>query len=144
MRERTQIDPRLRVLYLLAVACGVFLLKRPWQIGALIAVQGALWLAVGLCARRLVRQAVKLWGFAAFIVASYALTAEDPLVDAWTHVRVWRFDVALNYGGAVVGAMMVLRVLCVVLASQVARAGDSRAVAAGLDKLGVPNVVAGS
>ena len=62
------MDPRLRVLYLVGVAIGVFFLRQPWQLGALAASQAILWLILGLPPRRLVRQVTKLWGFAAFIV----------------------------------------------------------------------------
>ncbi|MCC6558105.1 MAG: hypothetical protein IT372_34590 [Polyangiaceae bacterium] len=78
---RLSVDPRLRVLYLVAIAIGVFFLRELWQIGALLALQAALWLTVGLPPRRLPRQVLKLWGFALFILASYAFTAEDPALD---------------------------------------------------------------
>ena len=42
------------------------------------------------------------------------------------------------------GFVMVLRIVGVILAAQVARAGDGRAVAAGLGKLGAPRLVAAS
>jgi hypothetical protein len=135
------IDPRLRVLYLLAVAVGVFFLPGGWVAGAL-ALHVALWFVVRLPPRRLLRQIVKLWGFAAFIVASYALVADDPRTDRWVPVDLGPLSFELNVGAALVGAIMVLRVLTVVLASQVARAGDPRAVAAGLRRLGAPAGVA--
>lgn len=138
------MDPRLRVVYLIAVAVGVFFLRAPWQLGALAASQAVLWLVLKLGVRRLVRQVTKLWGFAAFIVASYALTADDPATDRWVPVHLGGFTVNLNAVGAITGGLMILRVVCVVLASQVARAGDERAIAAGLGKLGVPKIVAAS
>jgi hypothetical protein len=143
-QPRRSIDPRLRVVYLAAVAVGVFFLKRPWQSELLVAVQALLWLAVGLGPRRLLRQVIKLWGFALFISVSFALTSEDPETDRWVAVQLlgWQLPLKLNATGAVLGALMVLRVLAVVLASQVARAGDSRAIAAGLDKLAVPKIIA--
>ena len=140
----TKIDPRLRVLYLASVALGVFLFKSIVAIAILVAAQAALWLIVGIGARRLGRQVFKLWGFAAFVVASYALTAEDPAIDRWTALDVWKIHLPINVGGALLGVVMVLRVLCVVMASQVARAGDSRAIAAGLGKLHVPAIIAAS
>ena len=134
MHESLKIDPRLRVLYLASIALGVFLLKSPWLVAALIGAQAVLWLVVRLGARRLLRQVFKLWGFALFVVASYALTSEDPAVDVWIKLHVVRWDVPINTGGALAGITMVLRLLCVVMASQVARAGDSRAIASGLRK----------
>jgi hypothetical protein len=142
--EKRSLDPRLRVLYLAAVAIGIFFLRKPWQVGALLGAHAVVWLAVRLGAARLVRQVTKLWGFALFILVSYGVTAEDPAVDDWVRVPVGAWSIPINMGGAIVGLVMVLRVLCVVMASQIARAGDGRAIAAGLGKLGVPPVVAGS
>jgi hypothetical protein len=137
------IGPRLRVLYLATVAVGVLLLRTPLAISAVVAVQLALWPAAGLPARRLARQLAKLVGFAAFLVASYAFTADDPATDRWIHLALPAgVELPLNVGGAMTGALLVLRVVAVILASQVARAGDARAVAQGLSELGVPRVVA--
>src|SRR5262245_26832518 len=118
MSGGARIDPRLRVVYVLAVGVGIFFLRRPLYVGGLLALHAVLWLIVGLPPRRLFRHVVKLWAFAAFIVASYALTSEDPSVDRWTTYAVLGWNVPVNLGGAVVGATMVLRVLTVVLASQ--------------------------
>ena len=116
------LDPRLRVLYLAAIAVGIFFLRGLVPITIVLAAQAGLWFVVGLPPRRLLRQVMKLWGFAAFIIASYALTREDPLVDRWVHFEVWKTSLAINAGGALVGLAMVLRVVSVVLASQIARA----------------------
>jgi hypothetical protein len=102
------------------------------------------WLALGLGPRRLVRQIAKLWGFAAFVVVSYALTEEDRSTDHWVKLDIGPVHLPVNTAGALVGALMVLRVLVVVLASQVSRAGDERAIALGLRKLGTPDIVATS
>ena len=77
------VDPRLRVVYLVLVAVGVFLLRRWETVGALLAAQIVLWLGLSLGVRRLVRQVTKLWGFALFVLVSYALTADAPEVDRW-------------------------------------------------------------
>jgi hypothetical protein len=144
MPTESRIDPRLRVLYLLSVASGVFVFHRLWVIGAIAGAQCVLWLAVGLPPRRLLRQITKLWFFTLFIVASYALTSEDPATDQWVKVHVLSWAVPLNAAGALAGVAMVLRIVTVILAAQVARAGDGRAVAAGLGKLGAPRIVAAS
>jgi hypothetical protein len=138
------VDARLRVLYLIGVAVGIFFLRPLWQVAIVLGVQCVLWFVVGLPARGLLRQIVKLWGFALFLLASYALTSEDPAIDRWVHVDMWRTSLAINVGGALVGLAMIVRVIAVVLASQIARAGDARAVATGLGKLGVPRIAAAS
>jgi hypothetical protein len=136
------LDPRLRVLYLAAVAVGVVLVRAPIAVAAVVIVQLGLWLAVGLPARRLARQLGKLLGFAAFLIGSYALTADTPATDRWIELHLAGVGLQVNVGGAITGGLLVLRLLAVILASQVARAGDPRAVARGLAGLGVPAVVA--
>ncbi len=134
------MDARLRVLYLLAVAVGVFFLKTPLLVGGVLAVHIGLWFAVGLPAWRLLRQCVKLWVFALLIVVSYALTGQDPLTDHWVTLDLFGWQPAINTHGLEAGITMVLRLLTVVMASQIARAGDPRAVARGLRKLGLPKM----
>lgn len=146
------VDPRLRVIYLAAVAVGAFLVKDARIAAALVLAHAAAWLALGLGLRPLTRQVLKLWGFAAFITASYAVTAEDPSVDRWVHLDLGFSIVGgdthtvlpINIGGAATGGLMILRVLVVVLASRIARAGDERAIASGLRKLGTPEIIATS
>src|SRR6185369_10321149 len=87
---------------------------------------------------RLLRQYYKLIPFALFIVGSYALTKESAEVDRWVH---WH-GIAVNLGGAAIGVLMIVRVLAVVIASQVARADDVRAIAHGLRTLGMPRTAA--
>lgn len=138
------IDARVRVLYLVAVAGGALLVK-DWRASAgLLGAHVILWLALRLGFVALLRQVTKLWGFALFIVVSYALTSEDPSVDRWTHLDLGFVRVPINWGGAVVGALMILRVLVVILASRIVRAGDERAIAHGLHRLGAPPIVATS
>ena len=115
----------------------------PFLVGAL-SFQVVLWFVVGYAPSRLARQVGKLWGFALFVLASYALTSEADDVDRWVHVRVATMDLKLNVGGALQGALMIGRVLLVVLASQIAKAGDERAIATGLRKLGMPLVFSAS
>lgn len=135
-----RVDPRLRVLYLAAVAVGVFFVKDARIAVGLAGAHVAAWLALGLGARALARQVLKLWGFTAFICVSYAITSEDPGVDRWIHV--WK--VPVNLGGLAVGGLMIVRVVTVILASRIARAGDERSIALGLRKLRVPDIVAHS
>ncbi len=120
MNTDSAIDPRLRVLFLVGAAIGIFFMPRIWMVATAAGVLAVVWLAVGLPPRRLLRQVYKLVPFALFIVASYALTRQDATVDRWIHFH----GVKINVGGATVGLLMVVRVLAVVLASQVARAGD--------------------
>src|SRR3954451_1181448 len=132
------IDPRLRVLFLVASAVGIFLLPRIWMAATAAGVLSIAWLLVGLPPKRLLRQYYKLIPFAVFIIGSSALTKESAEVDRWIR---WH-GVGVNLGGAAIGVLMIVRVLAVVLASQVARAGDVRAIAHGLRTLGMPRTAA--
>jgi hypothetical protein len=131
------MDPRLRVLYLAIVAVGALVLADFRVLIGLAVAHVVAWVALGEGTRALGRQLFKLTGFAAFIVLSYALTKDDPSTDRWTKL----YGIDVNAGGALVGARMVLRVVIVVLASRIARAGDPRAIAEGLRRIGVPEVV---
>ncbi|MGH7661289.1 MAG: hypothetical protein ACRENA_10305 [Vulcanimicrobiaceae bacterium] len=122
MVRQFDLDPRLRILYLLAVAVGVFFVHAPTAIVAVLLVQVALWFAVGLTPRAFLRQLVKFASFAGFLIVTYAITG-------------W------SVASAIDGAFMTLRILSIILASQIARAGDPRAIASGLQKLGAPVLI---
>ena len=76
MKADSAIDPRLRVLFLVAAAVGIFLLPRVWMAATAAGVLAVAWLVVGLPPKRLLRQIYKLVPFTVFIVASYTLTKE--------------------------------------------------------------------
>lgn len=132
------VDSRLRVAFLFLTGAGIFILHGPLWVAALTGALLVLSFAVRIPPRRILRSILKLWGFALVVLISYALVREDPSVDRW--VQLWR--IPLNVGGVQVGAVMLLRVISVALASQIARAGDPRAIATGFRRLWVPAVVA--
>ena len=136
--------PALRVVYLLAVSIGVFWLSELWQVGALLALHAGLWLVLGLGARALGRQLAKIGTFAALIFASYLFSSQDPATDRWRELPVAGATLWLNETGGLQGLLMVLRIAAIVVASHVVRAGDPRALAAGLAALGVPRLVSAS
>lgn len=136
------MDPRLKALYLAVIAVGVFLLPSWWMVGIAALAQIGLWLGVGLGATRLLRQVRKLALFLGVIVVAYGLVAADPATDRWHTLRFLGLAVDVNLSGLLIGVIMALRIVTVVLASQVARAGDPRALAAGLGRLGVPRMAA--
>ncbi len=136
------LDPRLRALYLALVAIGVFFMPAWWMVAIVLAVQVTLWLSLGLGAAALTRQLRKLTLFLAVILIAFSLVGHDPASDRWHALVLPWLEIEINLTGAMLGLTMVLRVLAVVLCSQVARAGDARALAAGLGKLGVPRIVA--
>ena len=136
------MSPRARVLYLLATSVGVFWIQQPAWLAAFAALQGALWLAVGLSFSALRRQLVKLWVFAALITASFAFSPLDPATDRWLAIPLGPWSPSVNTDGLGAGALMVLRIVAVILSSQVARAGNPQAISVGLRGLGLPSAAA--
>ena len=83
---------------MIACAVSAFALRKwPFLVSAL-GLQVVLWFVVGYAPGRLVRQITKLWGFALFVIGSYALTSEAPEIDRWVHLRVAQVDLKLNIG----------------------------------------------
>jgi hypothetical protein len=138
------VDPRLRALYLAAVAVGVFFLPGWKWCAGVAGLQVVLWLWLGLGIGALVRQLRKLVLLLSVIWLAYAFLGEDPEHDRWITLTVplFGFDLDMNSTGALEGLAMILRIAGVVLASHVARAGDPRALAAGLGRLGLPRSAA--
>ena len=136
--------PRTRVAFLIGVAVAVFFLPRWWMVAAAGAVMGVAWTYLGLGGARLVRQVRKLVPIGTVVVLGYALFAEDPALDEWWVLTLpglgWHLE--LNLHGALVGLAMALRIIVVVLASHVARAGDARALARGFRGIGMPRLAA--
>src|SRR5437667_442429 len=56
MKSASSIDPRLRVLFLVGAAVGIFMLPRVWMAAMAAAVLAVLWIAVGLPPARLLRR----------------------------------------------------------------------------------------
>ena len=110
----SRVDPRLRVGFVVLVAALLVLLRSPLAVSAITVALAVMFLAVGLGARQLLRRTTKLWAFAAFVIVSYAVTSEDAAIDRWMAFRVLGHNLALNAGGALVGATMILRVLALV------------------------------
>lgn len=136
-----RISPVVRVVYLFAVAVGVFVLPEIWQVAVVAGIQAILWLVVGLGLPLLVRRVGKLGGIALLLVLSFALTGD--LADGtWVKVGWGPWAIPVSLTGLYVGALMLLRILAVILASGVVRAGDPRAIASGLRGLAVPASVA--
>lgn len=134
--------PRTRALYLAAVAVGVFFVPGVIAVGAVAAAQVIILIAVGTPIADLARTFRKLFVFLAVIFVAYSLVEGDPGTADWHTYSVLWWAIDVNHAGATVGLIMVLRVIAVVLASSVARAGDPRALATGLGKLGVPRKAA--
>jgi hypothetical protein len=124
--------PRSRVAYLFAVGVGCFLIRDVRAVLTLLALQITLWFVVRLPVRRLLRRVYKLWGFALFVVLSYGMTADGEGADRWEQFVLLGRTVSINVGGLATGALMFARVFLVILASDIVRAGEPKAIAEGL------------
>ena len=82
------IGPRLRALYLIVVAVGVFFI--PWwqAVAAVALVQVALWLFLGLGFGPLRMQLRKLILFCGGILIAYSLVGEDPATLATPSISI--------------------------------------------------------
>lgn len=132
------IDPRLKVLYLLAVTAMLFAVRRPWLVCVVAGAQLVLAIVAGLSARaagRLLRK-VAGYGVALAIVLACFPDGQDPRwIEAAPGIR-------LSLGGLAHAALAMLRIAGVALASEVVRLGDPSALAAGLRGLGAPSAFA--
>ena len=82
-------DPRVRALYLAAVAVGAFVIG-DWRILAgLLGLQIALWLSVGLGVKPLLRQWRKLSLLLSVIFLAYALVAPTKGAAGTDYVLPW-------------------------------------------------------
>jgi hypothetical protein len=133
---------RARILFVVGVS-AFMVASRDLKLNA-IAACFLFVLALALRVPRLLRRLGKLIGFSAFIMASFLLFPDDPTTDRFESVTVGPFSFMVNFAGVTIGLAMVLRVIAIVLASQIARVGDERAIARGLRGFGVPEILATS
>jgi hypothetical protein len=139
--SRAGVDPRLRVLFLVVISVGVFFLPTATMVGIACVALAITWFVVGLPARRLARQISKLGFFVAFMLFAYSFFPSAAGESRWTERSLFGFTVRVNDAGFWLGVLMLLRVVAVLLASQIARAGDPRAIGAGLKRLHLPDTV---
>jgi hypothetical protein len=136
------IDPRLQVLYLLAVGVAAFATSEPWWLLGLLALQVGLWVVAGLPVRGLVNIVRKLLVFFAFIVLSFAFFAPEP-GDRYLGVPLWRWTLEVNLSGIVRGLLLSSRIVTVICASQLLqRSGDRGTIVRGLRGWFVPAPIA--
>lgn len=136
------IDPRLQVLYLLAVGVVAFATSHPGWLLGLLALQVCLWVGVGLPVGGLLAVFRKLVIFFLFIVVSFAFFAPEP-GDRLAPLAIAGWVVEVNLSGIVRGLLLSSRVVTVVYASQILqRAGDRGTIVRGLRGWFVPASIA--
>jgi len=136
------IDPRLQVLYLLAVGTVAFAASQPGVLLGLLALQVALWLYAGLPVGGLLAIFRKLLVFFLFIVVSFAFFAPDP-GDRLLPLPLFGWTLPVNLSGIVRGLLLSSRIVTVIYASQILQqASDRGTIVRGLRGWFVPAPIA--
>jgi hypothetical protein len=132
------IDARVRVLYLVVVAVALFAIHSTPVVLGLAAAQAVLALAAGVPIVRIARAARKLVGYAVALAVTFALFPDesDP---HWVQLLP---GLSISLGGLETAGLMAVRLLAVVLLSELVRTGDPSAFATGLAGLGAPRALA--
>lgn len=142
------IDPRLQILYLLAVAVGAFASADPRWLCSLLALQLVLWLSLRLPVRGLWAIVRRLQWFVVFVVLSFAFFAFESgdrllTLPLWPWAPGINLSLEINLSGVVRGLLLSSRIVTVICASQIlARAGDRETIVRGLRGLLVPATIA--
>jgi len=136
------IDPRLQILYLLAVGIFAFATSHPaWLVG-LLGLQVGLWLYLRLPVGGLLAIFRKLLVFFLFVILSFAFFAPE-VGDRFLTIPLFGWDLHLNLSGVLRGLVLSSRIVTVIYASQILqRAGDPGTIVRGLRGLFVPAPIA--
>lgn len=135
-------DPRLKVLYVIAVGVSAFLSSDPALLLSLLALQIVLWFLARLPARMLLASIRRLLLFVCFILVSYAFFSADE-GDRIYRLMVLGAGLPINLTGIATGLLLSSRIVTIILASQmVQQTGDRTAVVEGLRALYVPPFLA--
>jgi hypothetical protein len=130
-----------KLVWLLVLAIGLFVLEQPWLLGALLLVQVALWLVSGQPAGGLLGTVRRLLVFGILIALSFAFVPTGG-TDRWIALPGPEW-LRVNLAGLSLAGLMLLRVLTLVLASAwVQRSCPPGALVRGLRALYLPETVA--
>lgn len=130
-----KIDPRLKILYILAVSVPVFIWD-DWRIvGGLLGLQVVLWFAAGISLRKL-RAFKKILRFAFWVIFFYALFhGGEEKTDLF---KVFGWTCSLSHEGLEIGGMMIAKIFTMLSATFVVRfSSTSSEFVAGLRGFGL-------
>ena len=135
-------DPRLPILYLIAVAIAVFATANPWWLLGLLGLQVALWFLFRQPARALVDSVRRLQWFVVLVVLSFAFFGFEE-TDRLFPIPIWRWTLEVSLTGIVRGLLFSSRIATVIWASQlIRRVGHPESIVRGLRGLFVPAKIA--
>lgn len=136
------LSAKIKLVYLLALAGGLFFVGDWRVVLGLIAVQAGLWLYAGLGLGELLRGTSRLKWFFLLIVISYLLIPPFETQPDYTIDLGW-FEVGVYFSGLNHAALMLGRVFLLVFTSLWARLSEpAGAFVAALGKLGLPESTA--
>ena len=138
------ISPRFKIVSLIAIAGACFLIRDPVLLTVLFAVHVGAWFANRLPPRLLFRLVKKLSFFIAMILLAFALfPAENIQGDVGGGWVLPGTPIAISLTGLLLGGLMALRMLIVIIASQIVQmTGRPGEFVAGLRGLMIPEVAA--
>ncbi len=137
------LSPRLRVVYLIAVAVGVFFVRSVGGVAAILGFQLFLWGIARYPAQQIVRLGTKLFWFFFFVVLSFAFFPEEGSDPLWRQIPFAAWNIKISMAGLTEGARMCLRVYTAILTSLlVRRALTSAQFVEGLRGVFLPKMVA--
>ena len=138
-----RLPTRLKVLYLIAVAIGVFIVKEPEPILVVLVFQLLFWAAARLPLKQAPALAKRLGMFFFFILLSFAFFPNSDVDPLWHEYPVGPWSVSVSFAGLHEGMVMCLRVFTVVFTSMLVRASiNSAEFVEGLRGLFLPHTLA--
>src|SRR5262245_31421671 len=133
-----------KILYLISVASLCFVIRSPYLLSGLLALQLALWLYLRLPLKTLGRTFRKLILFIVFVLLTFTLFPSESMPnDVWLNFSILDRTLAINITGLTLGILMSLRVLTVVTASMLVQlSGAPDELVKGLRAIKIPLVAA--
>jgi hypothetical protein len=145
-KDARRLDPRWKVLYLVAVTAGTLTLPQPlraYAVAALLMLQVVLLALLAVPFRELVRMTTRLKFLFLFLIGCYLLLPAPPgdQVAEWT-LPWFDWTLSLNLTGLATAVLMCGQILTVILASAVIRlSGSETDLVDGLHKLRCPRLL---
>lgn len=138
-----KLPTRLKVLYLIAIAVGVFIIRHPAPILVILVFQLVMWAAARLPLRQAPALARRLGVFFFFILLSFAFFPNGDVDPRWHEVPIGPWSISVSLAGLHQGLVMCLRVFTVVFTSMLVRASiNSAEFVEGLRGLFLPKTLA--
>lgn len=116
-------SPRVRIIYLVAVAIGVFFTHDLRILGGVLAIQIALWTGAGYPPFEALRLLRKLAVFMTFVMLSFIFFPDGTHDARWRELGFGGFSFSLSIAGLEDGAIMCLRIFIAIYTSMLVRRG---------------------